>query len=77
MSTQRSPFLGWCQIWDGITIIDANGNRQPDCPNPPYARITHHHRGTTTLCQEDLDSWLDNADGDEGMEPAAICFLSP
>lgn len=60
--------FGWCQIFDGITI-----DGQPNgCPNPPVARITHHHGGTTMLCQEDLDSWLDNADNDPGMEPAGL-----
>ncbi|MFF2731756.1 hypothetical protein ACFVS9_28095 [Streptomyces sp. NPDC058008] len=69
--------LGWCQIYDGITIYDANGQRQPDCPNAPAARITHHHGGTTMLCQQDLDSWLDNADEDPGMEPAELKLLGP
>lgn len=72
-----SPFpFGRCQIYDGVTIIEANGQRRPDCPHPPIARITHHHGGTTMLCQEDLHSWLDNADADPGMEPAQIHLLS-
>lgn len=70
-SMSSLPF-GWCQILDGITLLDINGHRRPDCPNAPFARITHHHGGTTTLCQEDLDSWLDNADDDCGMEPAGL-----
>lgn len=76
MTLQQPASLGWCQIWDGITILDSEGRRQPDCPNAPVAQLTHHHGGTTMLCQEDLDSWLDNADGDEGMEPAGIRLLS-
>jgi hypothetical protein len=65
-------FLGWCQIGDGIIF---NGQRQ-DCPAPPVARITHHHGGTTTLCQQHLDGWLDNADGDPSIEPAGLHLLT-
>lgn len=68
------PF-GWCQIYDGITIFDANGQRRPDCQNAPVARITSPRRGTTMLCREDLDSWLDNADDDSGMEFAGLELL--
>lgn len=28
------------------------------------------------LCQKDLNSWLDNADDDPGMEPAKLHLLS-
>jgi hypothetical protein len=59
MTSPEPVFFGWCQIGDGITY---NGQRQ-DCPNPPVARITHHHGGTTTLCQQHLDGWLDNGLG--------------
>ncbi|MFJ1827374.1 hypothetical protein [Streptomyces sp. NPDC088178] len=76
MSPQQSAPFGWCQIFDGITIFDINGQRQQDCPNAPVARLTHHHGGTTTLCQKDLDSWLDNADDDPSMEPARLHLLS-
>ncbi|MFD4595692.1 hypothetical protein [Streptomyces rubiginosohelvolus] len=75
MSLQRPSSSGWCQLLDGITIFDSNGQRQPDCPNPPVARIAHHHGGTTMLCREDLDRWLDNADDDAGMEPAGLHLL--
>lgn len=65
-------FLGRCQIGDGITY---NGQRQ-DCPSVPVARITHHHGGTTTLCQRHLDGWLNNADVDPSIEPAGLCLLT-
>jgi hypothetical protein len=76
MSLQQPATFGWCQLFDGITILDDSGQAQPDCPNAPVARITHHHGGTTMLCQEDLNSWLDNAGGDPGMEPAKLHLLS-
>lgn len=55
-----------CQAWDGVTV---NGTR-PTC-GPAVARVTHHHRGTTQLCQPCLDSWFDTADEDESLEPLA------
>ncbi|MEU6552074.1 hypothetical protein ABZ915_17585 [Streptomyces sp. NPDC046915] len=53
-----------CQLYDGISI---NGTR-PECP-PAVARLTHHHGGTTALCQHHFDDWLDTADNDESIEP--------
>lgn len=64
-------FQGWCQALDGITF---DGIRQ-DCHGDPVARQTHHHGGTTTLCQQHLDTWLDNADNDPSLEPAALTWL--
>ena len=55
-----------CQAWDGFTV---NGTR-PVC-GPAVAQITHHHRGTTRLCEPCLESWFDTADEDETLEPAA------
>ncbi|MER5461638.1 hypothetical protein ABT010_13310 [Streptomyces sp. NPDC002668] len=50
--------------------MTVNGVR-PAC-GPAVARITHHHRGTTQLCQPCLDSWFNSADGDESLEPLAF-----
>jgi hypothetical protein len=71
MPIPEPEVFGWCQIGDGITY---NGQRQ-DCPSRPVARITHHHGGTTTLCQGHLDGWLDSADEDPSIEPAGLFLL--
>jgi hypothetical protein len=55
-----------CQAWDGFTI---NGKRPVH--GPAVARITHHHGGTTGLCQPCLDDWFDSADENEDLEPTA------
>lgn len=80
-STERAPapkghpmsqttHKGRCQALEGITI----DGRRPQC-EPPLALMTHHHQGTTRLCQQHLDMWLDNADSDTGLEPAAWRWL--
>lgn len=60
-----------CQLSDSHTV---NGVR-PVCA-PAVARLTHHHGGTTALCQHHLNFWFDDADDNEASEPAAWSRLA-
>jgi len=44
---------------------------------PAVAWWRHRNGSTSYLCRPCLDSWFDNADDDETLEPAVWCWLSP
>jgi len=45
------------------------------CPNPPAVRWVYGDGIAGTLCRPHLDMWLDLADDDPGLEPAALAWL--
>lgn len=58
-----------CQAWDGVTV---EGERPTCADDEATAQIRHPHGGTTLLCADCLAAWLDNADEDPSIEPAAL-----
>lgn len=45
------------------------------CSQPSAARWTYEDGASGTLCQVHLDMWLDIADDDPELEPAALAFI--